>query len=117
MVWKRFKLALACRTGSVPELRSRISNYCRSQLHPRLKLSGFGGYEPQRPLLRALGTYIHPPVTKDLTNQVTWASNTPESRSSTLQVLLILHGIGCGSAVISATLKTNIQPGTLSGAT
>jgi len=25
--------------------------------------------------LRALGTYIHPPVTKDITNQVTWASN------------------------------------------
>ena len=26
--------------------------------------------------LRALGTYIHPPVTKDITNQVTWESNT-----------------------------------------
>src|SRR5260370_36000139 len=25
--------------------------------------------------LRALGTYIHPPVTKDITTQVTWASN------------------------------------------
>ena len=27
--------------------------------------------------LRALGTYTHPPATKDLTSQVTWASNTP----------------------------------------
>ena len=26
--------------------------------------------------LRALGTYIHPPVTKDITNEVTWESNT-----------------------------------------
>jgi len=25
--------------------------------------------------LRALGSYIHPPVTKDITNKVTWASN------------------------------------------
>src|SRR5579863_6404498 len=25
--------------------------------------------------LRALGTYIHPPVTKDITSLVTWASN------------------------------------------
>ena len=28
--------------------------------------------------LRALGTYIHPPVTKDITSQVTWSSNTPQ---------------------------------------
>ena len=27
--------------------------------------------------LRALGTYIHPPVTKDITSQVKWTSNTP----------------------------------------
>ena len=28
--------------------------------------------------LRALGTYVHPPATKDITNQVTWNSNTPQ---------------------------------------
>ena len=28
--------------------------------------------------LRALGTYIHPPVTKDITNQVSWVSNTTQ---------------------------------------
>src|SRR5690348_15202792 len=28
--------------------------------------------------LRAMGSYIHPPVTKDITNQVTWTSNTPQ---------------------------------------
>jgi hypothetical protein len=27
--------------------------------------------------LQALGTYIHPPVTKDITSQATWSSNTP----------------------------------------
>ncbi len=25
--------------------------------------------------LRALGTFVHPPVTKDITSQVSWASN------------------------------------------
>src|SRR5439155_9462702 len=28
--------------------------------------------------LRALGTFIHPPVTKDITDQVIWNSNTPD---------------------------------------
>ena len=28
--------------------------------------------------LRALGTYNHPPVTKDITSLVTWTSNTPQ---------------------------------------
>ena len=28
-------------------------------------------------VLHAYGTYIHPPATKDITQQVTWASNAP----------------------------------------
>ncbi len=38
----------------------------------------FGAADPALNVqLRALGSYIHPPVTKDITSQVTWASNTP----------------------------------------
>src|SRR5580700_45890 len=28
--------------------------------------------------LVAMGTYVRPPVTKDITNEVTWFSNTPQ---------------------------------------
>jgi Bacterial Ig-like domain (group 2) len=57
--------------------------------------------------LRALGTYSHPPATKDLTTQVTWASNTPQVVVVNSTGLLSPAGIGCGNAVVSATLKTN----------
>jgi hypothetical protein len=61
--------------------------------------------------LRALGTYSHPPATKDLTTQVTWASNTPQVAVVNSTGLLSPAGIGCGGAVISATLKTNNPTG------
>src|SRR5438067_2120885 len=41
-------------------------------------IENFGGPDPTLNVqLRALGQYIHPPVTKDITDQVTWSSNTP----------------------------------------
>jgi hypothetical protein len=60
--------------------------------------------------LRALGNYLHPPVQKDITNQVTWASddtqmvvvnfnNTPGLAEATGEV--------CGGTLISATVQTN----------
>ena len=36
--------------------------------------------------LRPLATYVHPPVTKDITNQVVWASNDTQMVPSILQV-------------------------------
>jgi hypothetical protein len=57
--------------------------------------------------LRALGTYIHPPVTKDLTNQVTWASNTPNMVTVNSTGLATATGNECGGTLISATVTTN----------
>ncbi len=57
--------------------------------------------------LRALGTYTHPPATKDLTNQVTWTSNTPQVAVVSSSGLLSPAGVGCGGALVSAALKTN----------
>jgi hypothetical protein len=57
--------------------------------------------------LRALGTYIHPPVTKDITTQVTWASNTPGIATVNSTGLLTVTGIDCGGSIVSATLTTN----------
>jgi len=51
----------------------------------------------------ALGNYIHPPDTRDITNKVTWATDVP-------QLIQINGGVvsplgGCGIADISASLR------------
>src|SRR6202021_2519041 len=57
--------------------------------------------------LRALGTYIHPPVTKDITSQVTWTSNTPQMFTVNSGGLLSATGPACGGTWVSATETTN----------
>ena len=64
--------------------------------------------------LRALGTYIHPPVTKDITTQVTWASNSPNMVTVDAAGVLTVKGIDCGSALVSATVNTNKSAGNIS---
>ena len=63
--------------------------------------------------LRALGSYIHPPVTKDITSQVTWSSNTPDMVTVSPAGLLTATGLACGSALVSATVTTNKSIGNL----
>jgi hypothetical protein len=57
--------------------------------------------------LRALGTYNHPPVTKDITNLVTWTSNTPQMVAVDAAGVLTATGLACGNALVSATVQTN----------
>lgn len=57
--------------------------------------------------LRALGTYVHPPVTKDITNQVTWTSNDPQMVTVNSAGLATATGESCGGTLISATVTTN----------
>ena len=57
--------------------------------------------------LRALGSYAHPPVTKDITDQVAWDSNTPGIATVTSTGLLTATGQDCGNALVSATVVTN----------
>ena len=64
--------------------------------------------------LRALGTYIHPPVTKDITNQVTWSSNTPQMITVDATGLVTATGESCGGTLVSATVNTNKSAGGLS---
>jgi hypothetical protein len=61
--------------------------------------------------LRALGTYIHPPVTKDITNQVTWASNDTQMMTVDSTGMLTAAGVTCGSTLVSATVTTNRSSG------
>ena len=73
--------------------------------------SGDAGLQVQ---LRALGTYIHPPVTKDITNQVTWNSNTPQMMTVDANGLVTVTGVTCGSTLISATVNTGKSSGGIS---
>lgn len=65
--------------------------------------------------LRALGTYIHPPVTKDITNQVTWSSNTTQMFTVDAATgLLTATGESCGGTLVSATAHTGKSAGGIS---
>jgi Divergent InlB B-repeat domain/Bacterial Ig-like domain (group 2) len=57
--------------------------------------------------LRALGHYIHPPVTKDITDQATWGSNDIQMVTVTSTGLAVVTGLSCGATLISATVNTN----------
>lgn len=57
--------------------------------------------------LRALGAYVHPPVTKDITSQVTWASNDVQMFTVSSTGLLTATGFACGGSLISATVNSN----------
>jgi hypothetical protein len=64
--------------------------------------------------LTALGTYVHPPVTKDITNQVIWVSKTPELVTVNSAGLLTATGNACGNTIGSATVDTNSSAGGIS---
>jgi hypothetical protein len=63
--------------------------------------------------LRALGSYIHPPVTKDLTDKAVWSSNTPQMMTVDSTGLLTVTGQTCGATLVSATVTTNSSAGGL----
>jgi hypothetical protein len=63
--------------------------------------------------LRALGEYIHPPVTKDITDKVVWSSNTPQMMTVDTTGLLTVTGLTCGATLVSATVTTNSSAGGL----
>jgi hypothetical protein len=65
--------------------------------------------------LRAIGNYIHPPVSKDITNQVVWNSNTPDIATVDAATgVLTAAGLACGDALISATVTTDHSIGDVS---
>lgn len=68
----------------------------------------------QQVQLRALGSYIHPPVTKDITDQVTWNSNDVQMFTVNSTGLLTATGNACGGTLVSATVTTNNSTGGIS---
>ena len=57
--------------------------------------------------LTALGNYVHPPVTKDITDQVTWASSVTQVVTVSPTGQLSVTGTACGGSLITATVQTN----------
>ena len=78
---------------------------------PSIPVSANAGAKVQ---LRALGSYIHPPVTKDITNQVVWTSNTPDMVTVDANGLITATGNACGGTIISATVTTDHSSGNVS---
>jgi len=56
--------------------------------------------------MTAIGTYIHPPETKDITHAVTWATDVPRTVSVT-QTGLVTAINTCGSGQVTATAYSN----------
>jgi hypothetical protein len=61
--------------------------------------------------LRALGTYAHPPATKDLTDTAVWSSNATQIAVISSAGVLSPAGTGCGGAIISASVTNNSPTG------
>jgi hypothetical protein len=59
--------------------------------------------------LRALGHYIHPPVTKDITDQVVWTTDDAQGQMVIVSSTGLLGAVGgaCGSSLVFATVTTN----------
>ena len=56
----------------------------------------------------ALGTYIHPPETKDITNKVVWSVDIANFATITQQGLITYNRTdGCGSGLVNATFNSN----------
>lgn len=60
--------------------------------------------------LTAMGTYTHPPATKDITTQVTWTSNIIEVAQVT-STGKVSPNVACGVTPINASVVTNSPKG------
>ncbi len=64
----------------------------------------FGGVDPGLQIqFKAFGTYIHPPKTVDITNQVTWQSNVTQVAQVT-SMGVVSPSLGCGTAQVFAQM-------------
>jgi hypothetical protein len=107
MIYRWFSLALVCGMGLVVLSCGDPQELVSITVQPGTETVGTSstpvildaGFQVQ---LRALGSYVHPPVTKDITSQVTWTSNTPQMFTVTSGGLLTATGIDCGGTLVSA---------------
>jgi hypothetical protein len=58
---------------------------------------------------QALGTYIHPPETVNITESVVWASTAPQIISIVSNTGVATSGTSCGTVTITATEYSDMQ--------
>jgi hypothetical protein len=90
----------------------------RPQQLVAINLSPAGGFVFSGPgatgIFTAFGVYIHPPETKDITDQVVWSINIENFGTITQQgVITYERSDGCGSGLVNATYSN--PPGNPSG--
>ncbi|MGA6983572.1 MAG: hypothetical protein WCC95_16135 [Candidatus Sulfotelmatobacter sp.] len=112
MIYKWFGLAVMCAMGIILLSCADPQELVSITIQPSTETVGNSNIPVNldagfRTQLTAAGTYIHPPVTKDITSQVTWASASPQMFTVNSAGLLTATGDACGSTLVSATLTTN----------
>lgn len=105
MAWKRFKLAFVCLIAIMVPSCGHDQQLTSIEVRP----SGFVfeglGAQGQ---FSAIGTYIHPPEAKDITNQVVWSIDTQNLATVTQTGLVTsTRGDGCGSGNVIASHYSN----------
>ncbi|MGH9513591.1 MAG: hypothetical protein ACRD2U_15785 [Terriglobales bacterium] len=119
MIWKCVTLASVCAVVLCALSCGHEQQLVSIQIQPSVETFGAANIpvSADRGLsvqLLAQGTYIHPPVTKDITDKVTWFSDTPDLVTVTPTGLLTATGDGCGNGIVTATIVTNRSTGGLS---
>jgi len=101
MGWKWFKLALVCTLWITIPSCGHDQQLVSIAIQPSgFVFEGFGAQGQ----FTALGTYIHPPQTKDITTQVLWKIDVANLATITQTGLVTsTRTDGCGSGDVTAT--------------
>jgi len=103
MAWKWFKAALVCSLAVMAPSCGHDPQLVSIAITPSgFVFEGIGA----RGQFTALGTYIHPPVTKDISNKVVWKVDV--SYLATITQTGQVTGLSvCGSGDVTATYYSN----------
>jgi hypothetical protein len=105
MAWKRFRLALVCSIAIMVPSCGHDQQLTSIEVRPSgFVFEGFGAQGQ----FTAIGTYIHPPQTKDITTQVVWKIDVLNFATITQTGLVTSTRIdGCGSGNVTASHYSN----------
>jgi hypothetical protein len=109
MIRKALQLLLICSTAAFVPGCGTGQQLVGITINPATVI--FGSTDPVLfAKLTAMGTYIHPPATKDITTQVTWTSNLVEVAQVT-STGIVSPNVACGVTPINASVVTNSPKG------
>lgn len=116
-------LSLVLVTALMPSC-ARDQQLTQIQIQPNGGIT-FGAADPALSAnFKAFGTYVHPPQTKDITNQVLWQSSIPLLATVTSAGVVSPTGKGCGLGTLFAQMhqdgndvESNSVPVTINGPT